>query len=131
MTNEVHNIVAYDLVDAAGAVVATHCCYDTDLPSVVPPAGLTVVPRVVADLSHVLQREINYVGARVTDYPSIGDQLDVIWKLLATHPEFLNSEARRMLNKINAVKAAYPKTDTFVMRSGEEGGSSSTYIKKG
>lgn len=49
-----------------------------------------------------------HVEARRADYPSVGDQLDAIWKSL---PEGAGEEAQRMRKEIMAVKAAYPKPD--------------------
>ena len=42
------------------------------------------------------------------EYPAIGDQLDVIWKILDTGN--LTGEAKAMRDRIQAVKAKYPKT---------------------
>ena len=42
-----------------------------------------------------------YKYARAAEYPSIGDQLDALWKG--------GAEAEAMLAKVQAVKAKYPK----------------------
>ena len=42
-------------------------------------------------------------------YPPIGDQLDVLWRVLEKHPELLDTDAQTMLGKIQAVKAKHPK----------------------
>jgi hypothetical protein len=42
-----------------------------------------------------------YKFARVREYPSIGDQLDALWKG--------GNDAAEMLAKVQAVKAKYPK----------------------
>ena len=42
-----------------------------------------------------------YKFARVKEYPSIGDQLDALWKG--------GNDAAEMLAKVQAVKAKYPK----------------------
>jgi hypothetical protein len=44
-----------------------------------------------------------YVSDRVLEYPSIGDQLDALWKGGAA--------AAEMLEKVQAVKAKYPKPE--------------------
>jgi hypothetical protein len=42
-----------------------------------------------------------YIAKRQTEYPSIGDQLDALWKG--------GAEAEDMLAKVQAIKAKYPK----------------------
>jgi hypothetical protein len=42
-----------------------------------------------------------YIAKRVAEYPSIGDQLDALWKG--------GDAAAEMLAKVQAVKAKYPK----------------------
>lgn len=50
-----------------------------------------------------------YISARLEAYPSIGDQLDALWKsgLLDALPA--DNPARQMQAQIMAVKAAHPK----------------------
>lgn len=54
-----------------------------------------------------------YVRARrKEEYPTIGDQLDAIWKQVAADKDngkTLESEADTLLIAVNAVKAKYPK----------------------
>jgi hypothetical protein len=45
---------------------------------------------------------LSYVDKRLMEYPSIGDQLDAMWKG--------GTEAASMRAKIEAVKAKYPKS---------------------
>ncbi len=45
-------------------------------------------------------------------YPSIGDQLDAIWKALRANPDLLPPDTQAMLQKIDEVKTNYPKPDT-------------------
>jgi hypothetical protein len=45
-----------------------------------------------------------YIAKRVAEYPSIGDQLDALWKG--------GDAATEMLAKVQAVKAKYPKVTT-------------------
>lgn len=47
------------------------------------------------------QRRISYAVSRANEYPSIGDQLDALWKG--------GDAAAEMLVKVQAVKAKYPK----------------------
>jgi hypothetical protein len=42
-----------------------------------------------------------YIAKRASEYPSIGDQLDALWKG--------GEEATEMLAKVQAVKTKYPK----------------------
>ena len=42
-----------------------------------------------------------YIAKRASEYPSIGDQLDALWKG--------GAEAEAMLAKVQAVKQKYPK----------------------
>ncbi len=56
------------------------------------------------------QRKIAYRVNRVAEYPSIGDQLDVIWKFLATNPN-LDGNAKMMYNVIKDIKEKYPKPE--------------------
>lgn len=54
----------------------------------------------------------NYREARQELYPSIGDQLDVLWKTLAAIQENgidVGHEAKAMLQKIEEVKQRCPK----------------------
>lgn len=52
--------------------------------------------------------EQTYDMERARQYPSVGDQLDAIWKAIA--PLIENAEAEAILAKIRAVKEANPKT---------------------
>lgn len=51
-----------------------------------------------------------YRDHRLPEYPSIGDQLDALWKIIA-HGDFaeLPGDAQIVLNKILDVKNKYPK----------------------
>lgn len=50
-----------------------------------------------------------YISARRSEYPPIGDQLDVIWKELEVNKS-LTQDSINMLEKINNVKKKHPKT---------------------
>lgn len=54
----------------------------------------------------------SYVQKRLSEYPSVGDQLDAIWKELnyrRLNGETLTQESDNILNKILAVKSKHPK----------------------
>lgn len=52
----------------------------------------------------------DYAEARRSEYPSIGDQLDALWKTLST--QNLPKETRDLLDRIEATKRKYPKPIT-------------------
>ena len=52
---------------------------------------------------------IKYRIERIQNYPTIGDQLDVIWKFLGTLE--LTGEAKAMYNLIVDLKTKYPKPE--------------------
>lgn len=54
------------------------------------------------------ESKVRYRKRRMAGYPTIGDQLDVMWKVLAAMPA-LPDEARQMLAKIEDIKKLYPK----------------------
>lgn len=61
-----------------------------------------------------------YKEKRASDYPSLGDQLDAIWKLLGSFQrgEGLTEEQQEglsVLDSVIAVKAKYPKPQTDVI----------------
>jgi hypothetical protein len=64
---------------------------------------------------------VTHTVARKPEYPSIGDQLDVLWKLLTAKPELLTSEALAMAEQIAAVKKTYPKEMVFVPNNTQDG----------
>lgn len=49
----------------------------------------------------------DYVEARRSEYPDIGEQLEAIWAVLKTQK--LPKEAADILGRIEAVKRKYPK----------------------
>lgn len=51
----------------------------------------------------------DYRKLRAKEYPDIGDQLDALWKMLRTQAQ-ADPEAKAMLDKIDAVKARFPKS---------------------
>jgi hypothetical protein len=56
----------------------------------------------------------SYIQQRAKEYPSIGDQLDCVWKCLATSGIPMPQDASDMLKKIQDIKAKYPAPVTPV-----------------
>jgi hypothetical protein len=54
-------------------------------------------------------KKSTYVEQRAAAYPSIGEQLDVLWKTLGSTLKG-KPEAEDMLARIESVKARYPKS---------------------
>jgi len=54
-----------------------------------------------AQTAAVMFNNLSYAEKRLTEYPSIGDQMDALWKG--------GDVAAEMLAQIQAVKAKYPK----------------------
>lgn len=52
---------------------------------------------------------VDYRQKRRDRYPTIGDQLDAIWKVLAENPDALPADTRAMLEKVQSVKTEVPK----------------------
>jgi len=50
-----------------------------------------------------------YQELRAAAYPPIGDQLDAMWKGLASSGIALGADGENMLNAIKEVKISYPK----------------------
>ncbi len=119
-----HTVVTFDFVNLKGEIVSTHAGYDSDLANIPVPVGLKlkIRPNLKPQSAKALQAVVvNYVIPRVEEYPSVGDQLGVLWRLLEQRPELLNDEARAMLTRINAVKSTYSKGNEYVQNSGPEG----------
>lgn len=52
----------------------------------------------------------SYRIRRQAEYPSVGEQLDALWKVIAGMPPGqIPAEAQAVLDKVNAVKAKHPK----------------------
>lgn len=62
----------------------------------------------------VAVKPVSYQLQRFQGYPSPGDQLDVIWRLVMfwqeSHSLPLTHEAEDMINRIQAVKREFPKS---------------------
>ena len=101
-------MINFVLVDAEG-VVRQHgkCSQKEDLPQV---EGMTVNV-VDDDLGPVLPLEQNsYQDFRRMDYPTFGDQLDVLWRVMSKTEAFAaDAEAQAMFKRIQNVKTQYPK----------------------
>ena len=61
----------------------------------------------------VEQKEIGRINkikaTRAAEYPNIGEQLDALWKAIASNPKGLPIETTDMLASVQAVKARHPK----------------------
>ena len=52
----------------------------------------------------------DYVSRRLRDYPSVGDQLDAIWKYIDSLPnQDVPAETQEMLQKIKSIKTRLAK----------------------
>lgn len=101
-------MIKYVMLDADG-VVCQHgeCSEESHLPQV---EGMTV--EIVEDdsLLVVATVEATYQDFRRMDYPTFGDQLDALWRLMSKTEAFASDpEAQAMFNRIQAVKLQYPK----------------------
>lgn len=57
-----------------------------------------------------IKHDSDYVERRAKEYPSVGDQLDAIWKLIAALPKKdVPPDAQQMLGRIDGVKQRLPK----------------------
>lgn len=63
--------------------------------------------RVLQEKTTAAKNLVKYKDDRRSEYPEIGDQLDVIWRYFDTLT--LTAEAQSMLDQVKAVKAKYPK----------------------
>ena len=55
---------------------------------------------------------LEYKEKRAAEYPSVGDQLDILWKLLDGLPDIVaaaDPEVKEMQDKVTATKLKYPK----------------------
>lgn len=56
-------------------------------------------------------KEFTHAQLRCDDYLPVGDQLDTLWRWVASLPDaLLNDEVRAVLLHIDSVKQQYPKT---------------------
>ena len=103
---------AFTVFDRDGRVVRKGHCPKDLIELQAMEEGETVME---GDLEDMIAKEPEvYRHTIVRQYPSLGDQLDVIWKLLQARPELLTPEATDMIARINAAKETYPKTMTYI-----------------
>lgn len=62
--------------------------------------------------THVIPRQLSY--------PSVTDQLDAIWKILARNPDALGVEGNEMLERIRLTKETFPKGVLYTENQDEE-----------
>ncbi len=97
---EVNGAACYEISDAEyEMLVRRGNCVITDGIPVVSDASAEELER---------QRLVDIRARRQAEYPSIGDQLDALWKHIGSST---NTEAQAIIDKINAVKAKYPEKD--------------------
>ena len=65
--------------------------------------------------------KVRHTLVRESQYPSIGDQLDVMWRMFEANPQLLSPEGRAMLDRIQAVKNSIPK-GVHYQENADEGG---------
>ena len=57
-----------------------------------------------------IKHESDYVSRRLREYPSVGDQLDAIWKYIDSLPnQDVPAETQEMLQKIKSIKTRLAK----------------------
>lgn len=102
----------FTVFDRDGRVVRKGHCPKNLVEMQAMEEGETVME---GDLEDMVTKEPEFFRHTVVrQYPSIGDQLDVIWKLLQARPELLTPEASDMIARIAEAKDAYPKTMTYI-----------------
>jgi hypothetical protein len=102
-------MISYVMLDAAG-VVHQHgqCSEAAHLPQV---EGMTVEIVEDADSLMVVPPETTYQDFRRMDYPTFGDQLDALWRVMSKTEAFAaDPEAKAMFARIQEVKLQYPKS---------------------
>lgn len=124
-----HTVVTYNLLDKDGVVQSTHATFNTELDKIKLPPGMSLQ---VVDVpsEEVPKREVNHVVARAAEYPSVGDQLDVIWACFKANPQLLTSAGRDMLARITEVKAQFKKSEKFELNSKGDGDALYTPVTK-
>lgn len=109
---------AFYLTDPDGMVVCSGSMPTDQIEQQEIPAGLTRhigvarvgMQQVVDGELRDYVRPLHYTEARIRSYPSIGDQLDALWKWAASlNADVLNPQAAEMLAAIAKVKTEYPK----------------------
>lgn len=102
-------MISYVMLNADG-VVCQHgqCSEEAHLPQV---EGMTI--EIVEDETSlmIVEPEATYQDFRRMDYPTFGDQLDALWRVMSKTEAFAaDPEAQAMFARIQAVKLQYPKS---------------------
>jgi hypothetical protein len=113
-------MVDYTVFDAEGRVVRRGKCPQTIIEHQAFNEGETVMEGEHTDMIEEEQAYSKHTVIRQRSYPSIGDQLDVLWKIVAAVPAFQIPEAVEMLERIQAAKDAAPKGKLFCLSTGAE-----------
>lgn len=99
-------MIHYLLIDGNGDVRVRGCCsYEDEVPTM-DGCVVEIIEPTDARTPNP-EPPYNYKRQRLAEYPTIGDQLDALWKALG--PILEHPEAEAMLNKIMEVKSAHPK----------------------
>jgi len=78
-------------------------------------------------LKALVRRDIDH--ARREEYPSIGDQLDAFWKILAVSGIVCPEDAERIRKKVDDVKRKYPKREATFLCACECPGERDTIVR--
>ena len=114
-------VVHYEIVDEAGTVVNYGSCWSGEVNDVAVGEGLSL--RVQHDTKPVVHDQVQYgYGAvRSQEYPTVEEQIGVLWKVIANLPaKYLTEEATAMMQKIADVKAQYEKGAQYVVNDGSD-----------
>ena len=104
-------MIYYLLLNAAGEIVQRGNCPTEEEIPVVP--GMTHQIVQPGDKRRPRERLLTARQRRMIDYPDVGDQLEAMW-LILDEAKLIKpgSDAAKLINRINAVKAANPKDTT-------------------
>lgn len=76
-------------------------------------------PKTFRELQRARAKDGSYRRRRQVDYPTVGEQLDALWKTIVSlaHGGTIPADARAVMDAVAAVKAKHPKPSTS--RSGK------------
>lgn len=100
-------MIHYILKDAAGKITQRGTCADED--EIPRNQGTSFEVVEAADPRRPTQHpEPGYKDYRMMDYPSVGDQLDALWKIVEA-AGLLSRDKSGIFDRVQAVKKNYPK----------------------
>lgn len=106
-------MVPYTVFDVDGHAVRHGMCPQNLVEHQAFGEGETVMEGEHDSMCQHDEPHVRHSFARQAHYPSIGDQLDVLWKIVAAVPAFQIPEAVAMLERIQAAKDVAPKGKVF------------------